>query len=80
MVGTDCKLASFDIDAISVAGCHVLMSDNLISNFGVSFVQTMSMSSQVCRVIRSAYFHLRSSGLEQKMLTVAAGPGPRHLL
>ena len=72
MVGTKNKLASVNLDTISVAGCRVLVSDKPISNLGVSFNQTMSMASQVRHVISSAYFHLRSIGRVRKMLTVAA--------
>ena len=46
------------------------MSDKPISNLGVSFDR--NLSDQVHRVVRSAYFHLRSIGLARNMLTVAA--------
>ena len=36
------------------------------------FDRNLSMCNQVHRVVRSAYFHLCSIGLTQKMLTVAA--------
>ena len=72
VVGTERKLRSFNLTAISVAGCRVLVSDKPISNLGVSFDRNLSMCNQVHRVVRSAYFHLRSIGLAQKMLTVAA--------
>ena len=72
VVGTERKLSSFNLTTISVAGCHVLVLDKPISNLGVSFDQNLSMCNQVHRVVRSAYFHLRSIGLTQKMLTVAA--------
>ena len=72
VVGTECKLSSFNLTAISMAGCRVLVSDKTISNLGVSFDRNLSMCNQVHRVVRSAYFHLRSIGLARKMLTVAA--------
>ena len=72
MVGTERKLSSFNLTATSVAGCRVLVSDKPISNLGVSFDRNLSMCNQVHRVVRSAYFHLRSIGLARKMLTVAA--------
>ena len=72
VVGTERKLGSFNLRAISVAGCRVLVSDKPISNLGVSFARNLSMCNQVHRVVRSAYFHLRSIGLARKMLTVAA--------
>ena len=72
VVGTERKLSSFNLTAISVAGCRVLVSDKPISNLGVSFDRNLSMCNQVHRVVRSAYFHLRSIGLARKMLTVAA--------
>ena len=72
VVGTELKLSSFNITAISVAGCCVLVSDKPISNLGVSFDRNLSMCNQVHRVVRSAYFHLRSIGLAWKILTVAA--------
>ena len=72
MVGTECKLSSFNLTAIRVAGCRVLVLDKPISNLGVSFDRNLSMCNQVHRVVRSAYFQLRSIGLAQKMLTVAA--------
>ena len=83
VVGTECKLSSFNLTAISVAGCHVLVLDKPISNLGVSFDRNLSMCNQVHRVVRSAYFHLRSIGLAQKMLTVAATKqqqSPSHLM
>ena len=55
-----------------MAGCRVLVSDKPISSLGVSFDRNLSMCNQVHRVVRSAYFHLCSIGLAQKMLTVAA--------
>ena len=55
-----------------MAGCHVLVSDKPISNLGVSFDRNLSICNQVHRVVRSAYFHLRSIRLARKMLTVAA--------
>ena len=55
-----------------MAGCRVLVSDKPISNLEVSFDRNLSMCNQVHRVVRSAYFHFRSIGLAQKMLTVAA--------
>ena len=55
-----------------MAGCRVLVSDKPISNLGVSFDRNLSTCNQVHRVVRSAYFHLHSIGLTQKMLTVAA--------
>ena len=66
------KLISFNLTAISVAGCHVLVSDKPISNLGVSVDRNLSMCNQVHRVVRSTYFHLCSIGLARKMLTVAA--------
>ena len=72
VVGTELKLSSFNLTAISVAGCRVLVSDKPISNLGVSFDRNLSMCNQVHRVVRSAYFHLHSIRLAQKMLTVAA--------
>ena len=72
VVGTERKLSSFNLTAISMAECRVLVSDKPISNLGVSFDRNLSMCNQVHRVVRSAYFHLRSIGLAQKMLTVAA--------
>ena len=72
MVGTERKLSSFNLTAISVAGCCVLVSDKPISNLGVRFDRNLSMCNQVHQVVRSAYFHLRSIGLARKMLTVAA--------
>ena len=72
VVGTERKLSSFNLTAISVAGCRVLVSDKPISNLGVSFDRNLSMWNKVHRVVRSAYFHLRSIGLARKMLTVAA--------
>ena len=70
--GTERKQSSFNLIAISMAGCHVLVSDKPISNLGVSFDLNLSMCNQVHRVVRSTYFHLRSIGLARKMLTVAA--------
>ena len=72
VVGTECKPSSFNLTAISVAGCRVLVSGKPISNLGVSFDRNLSMCNQVHRVVRSAYFHLRSIGLARKMLTVVA--------
>ena len=69
VVGTECILSSFNLTAISMAGCRVLVSDIPISILGVSFDRNLSMCNQVHRVVRSAYFHLR---LARKMLTVAA--------
>ena len=54
-----------------MAGCRVLVSDKPISNLGVSFDWTMSMSAQVGRVVKLAYFHLRNIGMARKMLTVS---------
>ena len=72
VVGTVCKLSSFNLTAISMAGGRVLVLDKPISNLGVSFDQNLSMCNQVHRVVRFAYFHLCSIGLAWKMLTVAA--------
>ena len=72
VVGTERKLSSFNLTAISVAGCRALVLDKSISNLGVSFDRNLSMCNQVHRVVRSAYFHLCSIGLARKMLTVAA--------
>ena len=72
VVGTECKLSSFNVTAISMAGCRVLVSDKPISNLGVSFDRNLSMCNQVHRVVRSSYFHLRSIGLARKILTVTA--------
>ena len=72
VVGTERKLCSSNLTAISVAGCRVLVLDKPISNLGVSFNRNLSMCNQVHRVVRSAYFHLRSIGLARKILIVAA--------
>ena len=55
-----------------MAGCRVLVSDKPIINLRISFDQNISMCNQVHRVVRSAYFHLRSIRLTRKMLKVAA--------
>ena len=68
VVGTERKLSSFNLAAISEAECHVLVSDKPISNLGVSFDRDLSMCNQVHPVVRSAYFHLRSIGLARKLL------------
>ena len=72
VVGTERKLSSSNLTAISMAGCRVLVSDIPISNLGVSFDWNLSMCNQVHRVVRSAYFHLHSIRLERRRLTVAA--------
>ena len=77
VVGTERKLISLNLTAISMAGCRVLVSDKPISNLGVSFDRNLSMCNQVLRLVRSVYFHLRSIGLARKMLTVAA---TKHLV
>ena len=83
VVGHERKLSSFNLTAIRVAGCRVLVSDKPISNLDVSFDRNLSMCNQVHQVVRSAYFHLRSIWLARKMLTVAANKaassGPSHL-
>ena len=43
VVGTEHKLSSFNLTAISMAGCRVLVSDKPISNLGISFDQNLSM-------------------------------------
>ena len=47
VVRTECKLNSFNLTAISMAGCCVLVSDKPISNLGVSFDWNLSMCNQV---------------------------------
>ena len=50
VVGTECKLSSFNLTAISIAGCRVFVSDKPISNLGVGFDRNLSMCNQVHRV------------------------------
>ena len=47
VVGTERKLSSFNLTAISVAACRVLVLDKPISNLGVSFDRNLSMCNQV---------------------------------
>ena len=68
MVGTERRLSSFNLTAISVAGCRVPV---------YIFDRDHSLCKQVHRVVKSAYFHLCSIRLVRK--TKAASSGPSNL-
>ena len=67
VVGTERKLSSFNLTAISMAGCRVLVSDKPISN---SFDRNLSMCNQV---------HRRCTEDANSCCNKAASSGPSHL-
>ena len=72
VVGTSSKLKSLDLDSLTVAGSHVIITDKPIRNLGVKMDRHMAMSAQVRQVVRTAYHHLRNIALARGMLTVAS--------
>jgi pectin methylesterase-like acyl-CoA thioesterase len=69
LFGTRSSLADVDITSLEVAGTRVHVSDGPVRNLGVLLDNSLSMSSQVNRMVQSACFHLRNIGQVRNKLT-----------
>ena len=69
LFGTKSSLADVNITSLEVAGTRVHVSDGPVRNLGVLLDNSLSMSSQVNRMVQSACFHLRNIGQVRNKLT-----------
>jgi len=62
-------VADVNITSLEVAGTHVHVSDGPVRNLGVLLDNSLSMSSQVNRMVKSSCLHLRNIGQVGNKLT-----------
>jgi len=67
--GTKSSLADVNITSLEVAGTHVHVSDGPVRNLGVLLDNSLSMSSQVNRMVQPACLHLRKNGQIRNKIT-----------
>jgi len=72
LFGTKSSLDKVDITSIEVAGTRVCIAEGPVRNIGVELDSTLSMTSQVNRIVQSASFHLRNIGQVRTRLTETA--------
>jgi hypothetical protein len=67
--GTSRRLKSVNITSLSMAGTEVHVTEGPIANLSVMFDSSLSMSTQVNKMVKTSSFHLRNIGLVRKRLT-----------
>ena len=69
LFGTKSSLADVNITSLEVAGTPVHVSEGCVRNLGVLLDNSLSMSSQVNRMVQLASLHLRNIGQVRSKLT-----------
>ena len=70
--GTPQRVGQVNIQALSIAGVSVVVSNTAVVNLGVAFDSELDMSSQISKTVRSAQYHLRNIGRIRNRLTTDA--------
>ena len=69
LFGTRHSLRAVNVPSLTLAVTQAQVTDCPVNNLGVLFDSTLSMSSQVNKVVKTASFHLRNIGHVRKRLT-----------
>ena len=67
--GTPQRVGQGNIQALSIAGVSVVVSNTAVVNLSIAFDSELDITSQISKTVRSAQYHLKNIGLICNRLT-----------
>ena len=67
--GTPQRVGQVNIQALSIAGVSVVVSNTAVVNLSIAFDSELDITSQISKTVRSAQYHLKNIGLICNRLT-----------
>ena len=69
LFGTPQRVGQVNIQALSIAGVSVVVSNTAVVNLSIAFDSELDITSQISKTVRSAQYHLKNIGLICNRLT-----------